>query len=103
MEENKELDLSIRFQLFEKDEQEGRVKLTPGEILKHEMQLREIKTTQLARLAGVPRETILNIYQSKRKIDAAIAIKLEGIIGIQAHWWLLLQADYDLYIERLKQ
>lgn len=43
-----------------------------------------------------------DIVKSKRNITANIALKLEAELGITAEFWMALQTDYDLYIERNK-
>ena len=43
-----------------------------------------------------------DLLKGRRNISAAIAIKLENALGISAEFWMRLQAEYDLKIERQK-
>ena len=43
-----------------------------------------------------------NIVKCKRNVTASIALKFEAELSVPAEFWLWLQMDYDLYIERNK-
>ena len=69
----------------------------PGRIL-HEQFLKPTGLSQnaLAREIGVPPRRINEIILGKRGITADTALRLARHFGNSAHFWMALQADYDL-------
>ena len=43
------------------------------------------------------------MLHGKRHVTAAIALKLEKLLGIPAEYWMRVQVYYDLFVERNKQ
>ena len=74
---------------------------TPGEILLEEF-LKPLDVTQyrLAKEIGVPQRRIGEIVAGKRAITADTAARLGVYFGIEAEFWLNLQAHYDLALTR---
>ncbi len=70
---------------------------TPGEILLEEF-LKPLGVTQyrLAKEIGVPQRRIGEIVAGKRAITADTAARLGVFFGMEAEFWLNLQARYDL-------
>jgi len=70
---------------------------TPGEILLEEF-LKPLGITQyrLAKEIGVPQRRIGEIVAGKRAITADTAARLGVFFGMEAEFWLNLQAHYDL-------
>ena len=73
----------------------------PGEILLDHMQWNDISQNALARAMGVPPRRINEIVLGKRSITPETAIELEDTLGLSAHFWLALQADYDIETLRM--
>lgn len=73
----------------------------PGEILLEEF-LKPLGVTQyrLAKEIGVPQRRIGEIVAGNRAITADTAAHLGVYFGIEAEFWLNLQAHYDLAITR---
>lgn len=70
---------------------------TPGEILLEEFLLPLGVTQQrLAKEIGVPRRRIGGIVSGKTAITADTAARLGAFFGMEAEFWLNLQAHYDL-------
>ena len=69
----------------------------PGEILLQEF-LKPLGVTQyrLAKEIGVPQRRMGEIVAGKRAITAGTAARLGVYFGIEAEFWLNLQAHYDL-------
>ena len=69
----------------------------PGRIL-HEQFLKPKGLSQnaLAREIGVPPRRINEIILGKRGITADTALRLAKRFGNSAHFWMALQADFDL-------
>src|ERR1700690_3216893 len=70
---------------------------TPGEILLEEF-LKPLGVTQyrLAKEIGVPQRRIGEIVAGKRAITADTAARLGVFFGMEAEFWLNLQAHYHL-------
>jgi antitoxin HigA-1 len=74
----------------------------PGEILLEEfLKPMEISQNRLARVIEVPPRRINEIVLGKRRITADTAMRLARAFGTSEHFWLGLQADYDLEQTRL--
>jgi addiction module HigA family antidote len=69
----------------------------PGRIL-YERFLKPTGLSQnaLARELGVPPRRINEIILGKRGISADTALRLAKRFGNSAHYWMALQADFDL-------
>ena len=69
----------------------------PGRIL-FERCLRpfEISQNALASAMGMPPRRVNEIVLGKRSITAETALALEEVLGLPAHYWMALQADYDI-------
>ena len=74
---------------------------TPGEILLEEF-LKPLAVTQyrLAKEIGVPQRRIGEIVAGKRAITADTAARLGVFFGMEAEFWLNLQAHHDLAYAR---
>lgn len=68
----------------------------PGEILAEDLDELEISQSQLAQALGVPRSRINQIVLGRRSIEADTALRLARFFGTSDHYWLNLQARYDL-------
>lgn len=74
----------------------------PGEILLEEfLKPMDISQNRLARTIEVPPRRINEIVLGKRRITADTAMRLARAFGTSEHFWLGLQADYDLEKTRL--
>jgi len=73
----------------------------PGEVLDLEF-LKElgISQNQLARDIGVSPRRINEIVHGKRRLTANTALRLARYFGMSPGFWLGLQLDYDLDVER---
>ncbi len=69
----------------------------PGEILLGEfMRPFSISQNALARCIGVSPRCINQIVNGKRAITASTALGLGEALGPSPHFWMALQADYDI-------
>jgi antitoxin HigA-1 len=76
------------------------VLLHPGEVLAEELGAREIIQKDFASFVDMRPPHFNEVLKGKRHISAALALKLEKNLGIDARFWMRLQADYDLKIAR---
>ena len=73
----------------------------PGEILLEEFLLpMEISQYRLAKDISVPARRINEIVHGKRSITANTALRLSRYFGMTEHFWMNLQARYDLEVEK---
>lgn len=78
------------------------VALHPGEILSNELESRQLTKGSFAIRCGMYPSQLSDILKGKRNITAYIALKLEAELEVPAEFWLELQMEYDLRIEREK-
>jgi antitoxin HigA-1 len=70
----------------------------PGQILKREMEARDLSANRLSLELRVPSGRITQIINGKRGISAETALRLSRYFGNSAQFWLNLQARYDLAV-----
>lgn len=70
------------------------VAIPPGETLSEAIEALGISQAEVARRAGRPVQVISEIVQGRKEITAETAIELERVVGIPAHVWVRLEADY---------
>ena len=75
--------------------------ITPGEILLHEF-LEPLGITQyrLAQATGLPQTRISEIVRGKRAVSADTALRLSRALGVDDRFWINIQVDYDLEVQR---
>jgi antitoxin HigA-1 len=78
------------------------ISLHPGEVLEMELSARGIKKSGFAADLGILPSQLSELLHEKRHISASIAIRLEQLLGIDAEFWMRVQAAYDLHRERKK-
>jgi antitoxin HigA-1 len=74
--------------------------LHPGEVLAEELEAREILQKDFASSVGMRPPHFNELIKGKRHVSAMLALKLEKELGIDARFWMRLQADYDLKMAR---
>lgn len=72
----------------------------PGEILKEELQYRGVSQKKLADTIGMSYTALNEILNAKRSVSTETAMKIEAALGIEAHLWINLQADYNYHVAR---
>ncbi|MFT4030303.1 MAG: HigA family addiction module antitoxin [Protaetiibacter sp.] len=75
--------------------------ITPGEILLTEF-LEPLGITQyrLAQATGLPQTRISEIVRGKRGITVDTALRLSKALGTDDRFWINIQTDYDVEVER---
>lgn len=75
--------------------------IPPGEILEEEfLKGFGISAYRLAKDTGIPATRISQILKGRRKISVETALKFSRYFGNSAEFWLGIQNDYDLRMER---
>ncbi len=73
----------------------------PGEVLLEEfLKPMELSQYRLAKDISVPPRRINEIVHGTRSVSADTALRLSRYFGLSERFWLNLQAQYDLDVER---
>lgn len=72
----------------------------PGEVLKDEIEARELVKSEVAQHLGIQPSHLSEFFKGKRNMSAALAVKLEDYLGISAEFWLTLQNRHDITLIR---
>lgn len=73
----------------------------PGEILQAEfLKPMEISAYRLAKETFIPQTRVSEIIKGNRRITADTALRLAKFFGTTARFWLGLQDDFDLEVEK---
>ena len=71
-----------------------------GELLKDEIEYRNISQRQLATSMGVSYTVLNDIVNGKRSVNTKFALLCEAALGVPAHILIGLQADYDMQVTK---
>ena len=74
---------------------------TPGEVFEQRM-LADGRFTrsELARALGLSPARMTMILKGRCQVSAEIALRIERVFGIPAHFWMRVRDEYELYQER---
>jgi antitoxin HigA-1 len=84
------------------DELKTDVLLHPGEVLEMELKARGLIKSKFAMDIKMYPSHMSDIIKGKRNITEEIALKIEGILGISAEFWMRLQVEYNISVLRSK-
>ena len=74
--------------------------ISPGETLAEELEARGMTQKELATQMKRPPQVVNEIVRAKKAITPETALDLERVLGVSAHFWLGLEADYQLTLAR---
>ncbi|CAD5258061.1 MULTISPECIES: HigA family addiction module antitoxin [unclassified Imperialibacter] len=74
----------------------------PGELLKDELEAREMKQIELAKALGIAKNIMSELIGGKRNITPELAVRLEDALGIKAGFWMKYQVAYEIDKIRVK-
>ncbi len=74
----------------------------PGQLLKDELETREMKQIDLAKELGIAKNVMSEIINGKRNITPVLAVRLEEALGIKAEFWMKYQMAYEIDRIRIK-
>lgn len=72
----------------------------PGEILKEEIEYRNIKQTKLAEQMGISYKILNDILNCRRTITTQTAMLFEAALDINASLLIRIQFDYNMQIAK---
>ena len=76
------------------------IAIHPGEILKDEIESRNLVKSQFANDLGILPGHLSEVFKGKRHISASLALKLQDLLDISAETWMNLQVRHDLSVAR---
>ena len=74
----------------------------PGQLLKDELDAREMKQIVLAKALGIAKNVMSEIINGKRNLTPELAVKLEEALEIKAELWMKYQMAYEIDKVRIK-
>ena len=74
--------------------------IPPGEVLEEELEAREITWEELAVKLGITIGDVEGLIQATRPFTDAVAVGLEGALGISKQFWLGLEDNYRATLKR---
>ena len=77
--------------------------VSPGSILKEEIEHRSISHRELATMMGCPKALVDDIIAERTTVIPEIADDIQKALGIKAHLWLNLEAGYRATLARNEQ
>lgn len=81
----------------------NRITTHPGEMLHEEFMVKlGLSGQELARALNVPHNRISELVAGRRSMTADTALRLEKHFGMEARFWLNLQAAHDLSKARIE-
>ena len=69
----------------------------PGEMLKEEVEYRNIKQTKLAEQMGISYKILNDILNCRRPLTTQTAMLFEAALGISAGLLMKIQLDYNMF------
>lgn len=72
----------------------------PGEILKDELEARNMSQRKFASIIGVSYSVLNEVVNGKRPVTTEYALKIEAATGIPAYIWLNMQSAYNMQTAR---
>ena len=75
----------------------------PGDVVKEELEYREISQKHFAEIIGVSYTMLNDILNGKRPISTDFALTLEAATGISAELLVNMQTRYNLQVARSKE
>ena len=75
----------------------------PGEVLRDEIESRGITQTKLANEIGVRVSLLNELINGKRNFTIEYAMMIEAALGIDADFWIRMQANYDRKMANLNK
>ncbi len=80
-----------------------RTPIHPGELLADELQALHLSANQLGGYLKVPGNRISQLLKGQRAVTADTARRLARFFGTTPHYWMHLQAIYEIDRDRLQQ
>jgi addiction module HigA family antidote len=70
----------------------------PGELLKDELEYRQLSQKEVAKQLGLPYTAFNEILNGKRPVTTDFALIIEAALGLPAYMLVGMQTDYNLQV-----
>ena len=70
----------------------------PGELLKDELEYRQLSQKEVAKQLGLPYTAFNEILNGKRPVTSDFALIIEAALGVPAYILVGMQTDYNLQV-----
>ena len=77
------------------------IAIPPGDVLSETIEALGLTQAELARRMGRPPQAVNEIVRGSKEITLETALQLERVLGVPAHVWTRLDADYPFNKARL--
>lgn len=74
--------------------------ISPGDIIREELEVRGMTQLELARRMGRPVQVVNEIVKGKKRVTHDTALELERVLGAPAHVWVNLESAHQLTLAR---
>ena len=75
----------------------------PGLLIKDEIDCIGMTQKELAIKMDIAPNIVNELIKGKRNISAALSIKLESVLKIDAQYWMKLQAQFEIHTIKIRQ
>lgn len=72
----------------------------PGEIIKEELEYRNLAQNRLASQIGVSYKVLNDILNGRRNLTSTMAMLIEAAMGINASLLMRMQLDYNMQVSK---
>lgn len=76
--------------------------LHPGFFLERELKRRKLRKGQFAISLQEYPQTLVSIMKGKRRMNTALALKIEKVLGLEEGYLMMMQVYYDIKLEKRK-
>jgi plasmid maintenance system antidote protein VapI len=76
--------------------------LHPGFFLERELKRRKLRKGQFAISLQEYPQTLVSIMKGKRRMNTALALKIEKVLGLEEGCLMMMQVFYDIKLEKRK-
>src|SRR5262245_15008521 len=70
------------------------IAIPPGQLLAETLEMLSLSQAELARRADRPAQVINEIVRGTKELTPETALQFERVLGVPAHIWTRLEADY---------
>ncbi len=78
------------------------IAIPPGETIKEQLKNRGLTQKEFAERMGYSEKHISRLINGYVELTPGLAVRLESVLGLSAKFWLNLEAEYRINLERVK-
>lgn len=75
----------------------------PGKVVEKELKSRKIRKNAFAESIDEHAQTLVSVIKGKRRMNTALALKIEAALGFEEGYLMVLQVFFDIEEEKRKQ